>query len=523
MGTREQSIDSGLQHFTTLLERRQHYGVMIPLAHYIRNNRESADDFICRKFREHRVTAIGENHSSDEVSGLSENVCVRLFIRDLVLRLYRDDSANLKFFCLEIDESLVTPPLESMTIPAGIVNRKAHWFAQYCEREGSEQPAYIEILRAISRTCSEERLEVVGIDCQYIDGQVITQGYMMGSDIPEDTPAEEREQELQRRTALFRRREEATEHNFQGVLDRMQPEERALIFYGVDHLREATISPISAFDRLDPRSFVQRLAGSLSPDDIYTVVTAYEGLPTPTDDILHPGMNAKLQDVREYDFTLARIYDLLRAEFDDHSLGFDIDEAENHRILLHLSRRHRLGEVYDGYLFFRNLNSWNGSARLSGPRQTERTNPPPLRVTRVVPNAAILRPQIIIFVYGHFFEPVPRVSVGDESCGFHACTDVRLINQNVLQTQVPESAFSEFGNNWIDVKVERDYTTNVLESIGHDDEAVEDSTTDEDLALIESAMDEYEEDSEEPGSGQTSSQTQEYTLRNGFRHRVVIF
>jgi hypothetical protein len=146
------------------------------------------------------------------------------------------------------------------------------------------------------------------------------------------------------------------------------------------------------------------------------------------------------------DATLARTYDLLRAEFDDASLGFDIDEAEGHSIVFETGLSHTLGEAYDGYLFYRDLNSWNGTANLPEADRARRGPLPPLRISRVVPSTAPAGNPV--FLYGHVFTSDVQVRFGSQ------LLTPRVINENVCEVRVPVRSSGAA----VDVSVERPQT-----------------------------------------------------------------
>jgi len=446
MGTRRPEVDSSLPHVVSPSRRQRRTGVAIPFIHYINRNRMAADEFIRRQFVNYRVTAIGEQHHAwDGYEGRRENICVRLFLQDLVLRLYQDrEETRLKFLVLECDEAQIMSELgyhwsdrslsDTSTYPSGTQNRSAYWFAQSFPRgrSRSDNPnlALMEALLSISRTCGDAHLEVVGID-DFTERERLEDS----SNIEEFQVAHERREEL-----LASRLNER-------VLQRLG-DDRALIYYGMDHLQEADIDPEDDA-RLTNQSFLQRLAASggtiaLAPEDVYTVAACYDLTQGP-----ESGVNAMCQQNVPVDQTLVRIYDMLRAEFpDEESLGFDIDEAENNAIMLHLGLQNTLGEVFDGYLFFRDTNSWNGSANLPEADRTSRSDLPHFRVSRVVPSVAY--PGNTVFIYGHFFPSEWDITV---SFGTYESPNVEIRNENLLAAEVPEAVGA--AGTTVDIEISR--------------------------------------------------------------------
>lgn len=448
MGTRKEAIRRDLPHAAAGSEARAREGVVIPLVHYIRRHREAADAFILRNFARHRITAIGEYHENpgsnagfeNPPNARNENICVRLFMRDIVIQLYRERARNgLRFLVIESDEEEITrelgyhwrdrPLSDRSTYPAGTRNRSAYWHAQSLPRGRARRDipnlAFMEALLQISRECDDGGLEVVGVDTfarrQDLEG--------WGPDGGMQPAHEAREARI-------------AENIRTRVLSRMGERERALIYYGMGHLTEENVEPPGT-PRLTPGgTYLQRLAasGQLRPGDVYTVATFYEGSATLVDEMSAPGGGDDTVDV-----VLARIYDMLRAEFDDHNLGFDIDDAQSDSIVFETGLRHSLGEAYDGYLFFRDLNSWDGRANLPEADRSRRyAVQPPLRITQVVPSTAPAGNPV--FLYGHVFTSNTQVRFGP-----HLLTPTRIVNENVCEIRVPPGTAGAV----VDVAVER--------------------------------------------------------------------
>jgi hypothetical protein len=247
----------------------------------------------------------------------------------------------------------------------------------------------------------------------------------------------------ERMVASQEEREQRIADNLRDRVLRRLGSDRALVYYGMTHLSEADVEPTGAHRLTTGGSYLQRLAdsGDLAPADVYTLTTFYEGAPGPENEMSAPGAGAMSVDA-----TLARTYDLLRAEFDDASLGFDIDEAEGHSIVFETGLSHTLGEAYDGYLFYRDLNSWNGTANLPEADRARRGPLPPLRISRVVPSTAPAGNPV--FLYGHVFTSDVQVRFGSQ------LLTPRVINENVCEVRVPVRSSGAA----VDVSVERPQT-----------------------------------------------------------------
>ena len=417
----------------------------------------------------HRVTAIGEEHQSFYgVERRDENVCVRLFLRDIVIQLHRDPEANLKYLVLEVDEQEVAErvgglfsEMDSDWFPPHVLNRKAYWIAESMTERANL--ALKEALLEISETCHERDLEVIGIDS-----------------LLEMREAERRwnarEISVDEFDQYFRRREAQICRNYEERIH-LDTDDRVMMYFGIAHFEESRIG----LGAQEFRSFVEQLArrdsNDLSSDDIYTVTTTYDGLYY--GDLVGSvhTIDARRRPVgrRPLGSSILRIYDLLRGEFPDiENLGFDIDEVERDTIIiLHQGSRYRLGEVFDGYLFFRDLNRWDSGAsyqywpRRVGTRDdfySQRTSPPMLRITSLVPYMA--DPGNIVYLFGNVLDPVPTVSFGSLSDdNFYNCTSVTARNENLLEIMVPIEpgrADFEMAGRTVDVKVERNGAQFVL-------------------------------------------------------------
>jgi hypothetical protein len=230
----------------------------------------TANEFIRRKFMTHRVTAIGEEHESYYgVERRDENVCVRLFLRDIVIQLYGDPEAHLKFLALEVDEREVADrvghpfaEMDSDSFPPHVINRKAYWIAESMTERANL--ALKEALLEISQTCHERDLEVIGID-SLLEMREAERRWNEG-----EISVEEFDQ-------YFRRREAQICQNFEDRIH-LEPNERVIIYFGIAHFEESRIG----LGAQEFPSFVEQLArrdsNDLSSDDIYTVTTTYDGL-----------------------------------------------------------------------------------------------------------------------------------------------------------------------------------------------------------------------------------------------------
>ncbi len=503
MGTRKEDVRRELPQVAEGSREHAREGVIIPLASYIRRHRETADAFVLGKFTGHRITAIGECHENRGTSGgfeegpaaRTENICVRLFLRDIVLQLYRQRArTRLRFLVIESDEDEITREMgyhwqdrslsDRSTYPAGTRNRSAYWHARSLERGRPRHQipnlAFMEALLEISRSCDDSDFEVVGVD--YFARRQELEG---GQPAPEGESPEERmrrrEEDMCRMESAHEEREQRiTENLRRKVIARLGSEDRALMYYGMGHVEERDVEPAGTPRLVSAGSCLQRLAasGDLSPADVYTVATCYEGTAAPDYEMSAPGGGDDTVDS-----VLVRIYDLIRAEFEDcHSLGFDVDEAENDSIVFETGLHRSLGEAFDGYLFFRDLNSWNGTANLpEADRARRNARQPPLRVTQIIPDTAPAGNRV--FVYGHVFTGGTRVRLGS-----HLLTP-RIINENVCEISVPSGSSGA----QVDVAVER-LPTGSSAASGDLDRLLEDLAT-------------------PPGTPLT------YTLRRGFRYR----
>jgi hypothetical protein len=460
--TRPDQPDSELPHTAPAGRQRSLRFVVNPLVSHVRAHQQSALDFVVDRFKRHRVTSIGEEHgphfSTHIPTGrIRENGCVRMFIYDLLIALHAAQDARLRYFVVEWDEERLAERFRerfggdwrtSTTIPPNIVNRKAYWFAEILQ---NVNPAYAAIFRVIQSIPPSE-LEVVGID--YRTGDLAygdPNGFLAslnGDDLPNGTPEERetRRQKLEDRQRRYRElsdeREAFAAKNFRTmVLDRLG-DDRALIYYGANHLREGLgDSRGHYYSGFTNRPFVRRIIedGALSSDDIYSIYSVFagttRGLRTLGDEDLGPEV------AHEVDFV--RIFDVLRAEFpDEHSLGFDVDNAHH---ALHPSdgrTQYPISERYDGCIYFRDLNNWNGQTRPPAASTAERANPPDLSITDVIPARA--EPGNTVFIYGFVLTANTQVTMvtrgADGSEVRVPFSDVVCMNENLIRAQVPMAA-----------------------------------------------------------------------------------
>jgi hypothetical protein len=432
---------------SNLSDERARAMVTVPLAAYVEANRAAADAFLRARFVEHRVTAIGETHET-LAAGFTpghENVCVRLFLRDFVLQLYNDPAARLAALVLEVDETWVAQAvgaLEQMTFPAGTVNRKAYWMAQAMSHDFNE--ARRTALLAISQSCDETRLQVFGLDAtsQLPDRQEL-EDYLNARDITGNPGESNEDYNARVRAVMDQRAAEMApqfaardESAFQKFRDQVMPalgaDGRALIYYGADHVMEAPIEP-HANVATDFVNFVRKLerAHVVGDGAVYTAVTVYEGMGLGGVSEHDAAVRALPQPIMP---SLMKIYDVLRAEFDDVNLGFDLDQAQNDDIILHNSSGATLGQAFDAYLYFRNVNSWDGNATLADTQYlSSASGPPELRLSAVFPGTGMVGNTA--FVYGYKF---PGDGSYEVRFGSVASPSVRWLNEDALAVQVPQ-------------------------------------------------------------------------------------
>lgn len=429
---------------------RSAFFVVNPLVSHIRRNRQSALEFAVERFKAHRVTAIGEQHAGMFVGSLAENGCVRTFLRDLCRALHNDSDARFRYLVVEFDEAAMEGDnaLGDHVAPPGTVNRKAHWFAAYMQ----SSLALKEVFLTIAREIPDTELEVVGIDRR--EGNLAidrSEDWFLGTDIqqgPQETPGEFRARRREIRTQRYeelnqasREREEAATALFESRVLARLGSDRALIYYGADHIREGQPEPDQGFG-FSENTFVRRLIANdngLSGDDVYAIATVYPGT-------LRSMQATSARHGRRDDgahANLVRIFDLLRAEFPaDHSLGFDVDEARFALLPIDRNTAYPLGEQFDGCLFFRDLNLWDGHAR--PPEMAPMSARPGISITSVIPSLA--SPGNAVFVYGYVLTSELEVAVHTRSAAASAdladdtrfpCTEVHLINENLLRATIP--------------------------------------------------------------------------------------
>jgi hypothetical protein len=417
--TRPKQQDPNLPHASPVADARSLRFVINPLVTHVRAHRQSALDFIVERFKEHRVTTVGEEHAPSFSASSPENGCVRTFFRDLCQALHADANARMRYVVFELDEAAMVQrlgPWQNVVLPVGVVNRKAHWLA-----EGSFQPAFREIFRALSRM-PEDQVEVVLIDQR-------VGGLAYGAPFPD--PADYPRLSLERDTAAAR--------NFErDVLARLG-DDRALVYYGFAHLREGPAVENDSDSGITARTFIRQIIegdNGLSADDIYTAITAFAGSGRPRG----PYSAQPLRDEVPHGPQRLRVYDLVRAEFPDEiNLGFDLDEARYAVLPIDRSHNYPLGQRYDGFLFFRDLNLWDGRTQPPAASVALPDAVPDLSITGVIPMWAA--PGSTIFVYGFVLTADTAVTVRTRGPNgqitSYPCTNVVLINENVLSATVP--------------------------------------------------------------------------------------
>ena len=211
-------------------------------------------------------------------------------------------------------------------------------------------------------------------------------------------------------------------------------DDRALIYYGADHVREGRSAEDTA-GGFSENTFVRRLIANdngLSADDVYAIATVYPGT-------LRTHLGRSLRYGRRDDETganLVRIFDVLRAEFPSRpNLGVDVDEARYALLALDRNTAYPLGEEFDGCLYFRDLNSWDGTTQPPASAVGHVRGQPPLTISSVIPSVAA--PGNTIFIYGYVLSEDAEVAIVSHDQRF-PCTDVRVINENVVSVRVPE-------------------------------------------------------------------------------------
>jgi hypothetical protein len=451
--------------------------VINPLVTHVRNHGQPALDFVVDKFKHHRVTTIGEQHAPTFSSQLSptarrlENGCVRMFLHDLCVALHADSDARFRYLAFELDENVMIQRFghwQAMQLPPGVVNRKAHWFA-----ESGFAPCLTEVFRTIAQQIPEDQLEVMGIDHRVGDlayeraGDFM--GWVRGRDLqaqPGESPEAYRQrynqttaERQQRYTQASRDRDLHAADNFERmVLDHLG-DDRALIYYGTTHLQEGPSDPGGHhyYSGISNRTFVRLLIerdNGLEQDEIYTIATTFPG-----SERERRSLSAReLREEIAHEVQLWKILDVLRAEFpDEHNIGFDVDEARFAILPVDRSRSYPLGERYDGCLYFRDLNSWNGQTRPPADSFADWADVPDLSVTSVIPMRA--SPGNTIFVYGFVLTADTEVAVvtrgpnGQPSR--YPCTDINCINENVLSVRVPSPGATPVGGQEATVELSR--------------------------------------------------------------------
>ncbi|MEM7151370.1 MAG: hypothetical protein AAF799_00940 [Myxococcota bacterium] len=448
--TRSREPDPARPHATSRPSRSAYF-VVNPFVSHIRRNFASAIDFALERFKEHRVMAIGEQHASLFVAPTAENGCVRMFLRDLVRALHADADCRLRYLVVEFDEEAMRAaqgPWEQMEVPPGTVNPKAHWFASYLV----SSTALREVFVAIAREIPSSELEVVGIDHRVGPlAMDAAEEWIFAEDLERgetETPAEfsarrlrvtaERGEQL--RVATNEREEVATRRFEERVLGPLG-DDRALVYYGSDHLREGR--PAATDVGFTEHTFVRRLIrrdNGLSADDIYAVATLYPGSMRRNVSLDGPDNVLYGRRGNEPQIALARAFDVLRAEFPDApNLGFDVDEARFALLPIDRDTEYALGERFDGCFYFRDLNRWDGH---TAPPDEAEASPasPPLSITSTIPSLSW--PGNTIFVYGYVLTEDTEVLVEVPSPGGRPaeqfpCTDVVFVNENLIQATVP--------------------------------------------------------------------------------------
>ncbi|PRQ04758.1 hypothetical protein ENSA5_05230 [Enhygromyxa salina] len=468
--TRPADPDSSLPQTTPVAGARSLRFVVNPLVSYLRAHRQSALDFAVDKFKRHRVTAIGEQHAPGFSAIGDENGCVRMFLRDLCLALHADSDCRFRYLALELDENAVRQRVggwETMVLPPGVVNRKAHWLA-----EAGFRPALSEIFRAIAQRIPDTELTVVGIDhrvgeLSYDRAGAFTRG-LDGGDVqraPNESQAEferRRDQSIEDRQREYNQlsleRDREAANNFERQILANLGSARALIYYGATHLREGRVEPgRHYYTGITNNTFIRQLINrdnGLSADDVCSLVSVYPGSGRRERSISTRELRREVAD----EVQLVRIFDLLRAEFpDDDNIGFDVDDSRFAILPIDRSNAYPIGERFDGCLYFRDLNNWDGQTQPPEGARSQPAQVPELSVTSVIPMRA--SPGNTIFIYGFVLSADTEVTVvtrGPEGPGARfACTDVVCINENVIRARVPRPGATPVGGQEATIQLSR--------------------------------------------------------------------
>ena len=185
--------------------------VVNPFVSHVRRHLQSALDFLVEKFKDHRVTAVGEQHAAMYLASMTENGCVRMFMRDACRALADDADARFRYLVVEFDEDAMLNtlgPWETMTVPPGTVNRKAYWFASYMQSSLALKEVFLDIARNIP----DSQLEVVGIDHRAGNLDIdSSDDWLLGNDLEQRDDETYPEFQARRRETTSRRSEELTD------------------------------------------------------------------------------------------------------------------------------------------------------------------------------------------------------------------------------------------------------------------------------------------------------------------------
>lgn len=450
--TRPEQPNPDLPHTTASRDRSIHF-VINPLVTHVRARRQTAMEFVLDKFERHRVTAIGEQHQPSFGATGTENGCVRMFVRDLCQALHARPEARFRFLVVEFDEAALIDRFghwQNAPAPPDIPNLKAWWLAENL----AVSPALQAIYRAVERM---PEVEVVGID----DRSAITYA-------PQREPHETDQQYQQRRdrvrneweqryTELSHERDRNAADNFERMVLSRLGDDRVLIYYGANHLRETGDPGEHYYSGMTNRTFVRELIerdNGLSATDIYSIFSLWSA-----NDRIARSLSARehRQEIA-HEVQLLRIFDILRAEFpDDRSLGFDVDEAEYALRPIDRSARYPLGERFDGCIYFRDLNSWDGQTQAPLPATPQPPESADLSITSVIPERAA--PGNVIFVYGFVLTDSTQVTILTRTEGGqpaeYPCSHVHCVNDNLIRATVPSPGPSRFGGEHVTVRLTR--------------------------------------------------------------------
>lgn len=461
--------DSSLPQTTKIEGARSAHFVINPLVSHVRANKQSAMDFTIEGFKRHRVTAIGEHHSPTFSASGPENGVVRMFMRDLCNALHADADARFRFLAVELDEAAVVARFgdwQAIVLPPGVVNRKAHWLAEVV----APRAALREIFRAIARM-PEDQVEVALIDHRVDELAYDRVGdymnWLFGGDLQQNADETPEQFEQRRNQTLDERQPDYTRRslerdtvaatNFERmVLDRLG-DGRALIYYGANHLREGP-SDLGGhyYSGMTNNNLIRQLIereNGLSADDIYTIESVFPGMAR----LVRTISVRQLRREHAHEIQLLRIFDLLRAEFpDDHNIGFDVDDAQFAFRPIDRSATYPLGERFDGCIYFRDLNSWDGQTQPPAEAIAQADAVPDISVTSVIPGRA--SPGNTIFVYGFVLTVDTQVTVVTRSGGQTSqfqCTDVVCLNENLISARVPMPGSYPVGGQEAHIQISR--------------------------------------------------------------------